>query len=56
MHQPLGLKLNRELARFLGELFLWVIDYWAGTMASIRPVLPQVIYAIGISSFAGAPA
>lgn len=27
---PGGLKLNTELARFLGELFLWVIDYWSG--------------------------
>jgi hypothetical protein len=23
--------LNTELAAFLGDLFLWVIDYWAGT-------------------------
>lgn len=28
---PGGLKLNTELADFLGDLFLWVIDYWAGT-------------------------
>jgi phosphatidylinositol glycan class Q protein len=27
---PGGLKLNTELADFLGDLFLWVIDYWAG--------------------------
>jgi phosphatidylinositol glycan class Q protein len=27
---PGGLKLNTELAAFLGDLFLWVIDYWAG--------------------------
>lgn len=27
---PGGLKLNTELAGFLGDLFLWVIDYWAG--------------------------
>lgn len=31
MDWPAGLKLNNELARFLGDLFLWVIDYWAGT-------------------------
>lgn len=30
MVYPAGLKLNTELARFLGDLFLWVIDYWAG--------------------------
>ncbi|KAJ4384577.1 pig-Q [Didymella sp. IMI 355093] len=27
---PGGLKLNTELATFLGDLFLWVIEYWAG--------------------------
>lgn len=27
---PAGLKLNDELAVFLGDLFLWVIDYWRG--------------------------
>ncbi len=30
MDWPAGLKLNNELAAFLGDLFLWVIDYWAG--------------------------
>ena len=30
MDGPAGLKLNTELARFLGDLFLWIIDYWAG--------------------------
>lgn len=27
---PAGLKLNNELAGFLGALFIWVIDYWKG--------------------------
>lgn len=27
---PGGLKLNTELTAFLGDLFLWVIDAWAG--------------------------
>lgn len=27
---PAGLKLNNELAVFLGALFVWVIDYWKG--------------------------
>ena len=30
---PAGLKLNTELANFLGDLFLWVIEYWSGTFA-----------------------
>ncbi|KZF21906.1 N-acetylglucosaminyl transferase component Gpi1 [Xylona heveae TC161] len=54
MFWPAGLKLNTELAAFLGDLFLWVIDYWAGCVANLRPLLPQVIYFIGFSSFAGA--
>jgi phosphatidylinositol N-acetylglucosaminyltransferase subunit Q len=54
MGWPAGLKLNTELATFLGDLFLWVIDYWAGCMTVIRPHLPDVIRFIGFSSFAGA--
>jgi phosphatidylinositol glycan class Q protein len=30
MSWPAGLKLNTELAAFLGDLFLWVIDHWSG--------------------------
>ena len=29
---PGGLKLNTELAAFLGDLFIWVIDYWSGKL------------------------
>ena len=36
MDWPAGLKLNNELARFLGDLFLWVIDYWAGRSTKFR--------------------
>lgn len=36
---PGGLKLNTELATFLGDLFLWVIEYWAGTHLTLRVVL-----------------
>ena len=28
---PAGLKLNNELASFLGDLFLWVIEFWSGS-------------------------
>ncbi|KAL8831726.1 MAG: hypothetical protein Q9191_000697 [Dirinaria sp. TL-2023a] len=38
MDWPAGLKLNNELARFLGDLFLWVIDYWAGGSTKPRAV------------------
>lgn len=30
---PAGLKLNTELAIFLGDLFVWVIDLWKGKIA-----------------------
>lgn len=54
MVYPAGLKLNTELARFLGDLFLWVIDYWAGCVATIQPTFPYLIRFIGFASFAGA--
>ncbi|KAF2770915.1 putative N-acetylglucosaminyltransferase subunit [Teratosphaeria nubilosa] len=54
MDWPAGLKLNNELAKFLGDLFLWVIDYWDGSMIQLRPLLPHIVRLIGVSSFAGA--
>ncbi|KIW28613.1 uncharacterized protein PV07_08261 [Cladophialophora immunda] len=55
MSYPGGLKLNTELAAFLGDLFLWVIEYWASTIVVlIVPRLPTVVYFVGCSSFAGA--
>lgn len=36
MDWPAGLKLNNELAVFLGDLFLWVIDYWAGKLTLFK--------------------
>ncbi|KFY43820.1 hypothetical protein V494_01814 [Pseudogymnoascus sp. VKM F-4513 (FW-928)] len=54
MDWPAGLKLNNELAQFLGDLFLWVIDYWSSCVDVLRPILPHLIWFIGFSSFAGA--
>lgn len=34
MGWPAGLKLNSELAMFLGDLFLWVIEYWSSESTS----------------------
>jgi phosphatidylinositol glycan class Q protein len=34
MGWPAGLKLNNELAAFLGDLFLWVIEYWSSKSSS----------------------
>ncbi|KMP01949.1 hypothetical protein CIRG_02088 [Coccidioides immitis RMSCC 2394] len=54
MDWPAGLKLNNELAAFLGDLFLWVIEHWASALVSLRPFLRHVVYMIGCSGFAGA--
>ncbi|KAI0475537.1 N-acetylglucosaminyl transferase component-domain-containing protein [Xylariaceae sp. FL0804] len=54
MGWPAGLKLNSELALFLGDLFLWVIDYWSSCIQTLQPLLPHIIWFIGFSSFAGA--
>lgn len=39
MGWPAGLKLNNELAAFLGDLFLWVIEHWAGEFFSVDQFL-----------------
>ncbi|CRK41501.1 hypothetical protein BN1708_001825 [Verticillium longisporum] len=54
MGYPAGLKLNRELALFLGDLFLWVIEYWSGCIVITQKMLPHVVWFVGFSSFAGA--
>ena len=55
MGWPAGLKLNGELAEFLGALFLWVIECWDQAVTTvIAPHLPTMLYVIGFSSFAGA--
>ena len=54
MVYPAGLKLNNELARFLGDLFIWMIDYWSAWLTAIRPHFPTIIRFFGFASFAGA--
>ncbi|KAL2112697.1 hypothetical protein VUR80DRAFT_6724 [Thermomyces stellatus] len=54
MGWPAGLKLNNELGAFLGDLFLWVIDYWSGFIDALHPMLPDLVWFIGFSSFGGA--
>ena len=43
MGQPAGLKLNRPLARFLGELYLWLLEVWMGMHMIIEsaPLFPS---------------
>ena len=40
MDWPAGLKLNTELALFLGDLFLWVIDLWKGGTPPCAALVP----------------
>ncbi|RUS15753.1 N-acetylglucosaminyl transferase component-domain-containing protein [Endogone sp. FLAS-F59071] len=54
MGWPAGLKLNSELDKFLGELFLWLIRMWTVCMASLRPITPTLIGLIGLSGVCGA--
>ena len=42
MESPAGLKLNNELAKFLGEFFLWVIAHWASEYF-VLPMLLQTL-------------
>ncbi|KAG8529308.1 uncharacterized protein KY384_005944 [Bacidia gigantensis] len=50
---PAGLKLNNELANFLGRLVLLMIEYFKSWFVALQPWLPSIIYYIGIASFAG---
>ncbi|KAK9764449.1 pig-Q [Basidiobolus ranarum] len=48
MGWPAGLKLNSELDKFLGELFLWLIHLWSVCIVPMRPLIPAVIAVIGL--------
>lgn len=50
MVYPGGLKLNNELARFLGDLFIWVIDYWGGKSLQLLVFCGRSIHMTIISS------
>ncbi|PYI13979.1 hypothetical protein BO99DRAFT_426670 [Aspergillus violaceofuscus CBS 115571] len=55
MDWPAGLKLNNELAAFLGDLFLWVIENWADYMpialfSDLVSILTVHIYSFYIAS------
>ncbi|CAG8593683.1 11642_t:CDS:10 [Ambispora leptoticha] len=54
MGWPAGLKLNSELDKFLGELFLWLILLWKGCITNIEPMVPIIIRMIGLSGMLGA--
>ncbi|RUP48458.1 hypothetical protein BC936DRAFT_144533 [Jimgerdemannia flammicorona] len=54
MGWPAGLKLNSELDKFLGDLFLWLIKMWKVCMANIQPLTPTIVGLIGLSGVCGA--
>ncbi|TPX35678.1 hypothetical protein SmJEL517_g01907 [Synchytrium microbalum] len=54
MSWPGGLKLNSKLAKFLGELFLWLIDFWSGSLQPLEAYLPTYIRYAGLSGTLGA--
>ncbi|ODQ56522.1 Gpi1-domain-containing protein [Saitoella complicata NRRL Y-17804] len=54
MDWPAGLKLNNELAAFLGDLFIYLINFWAVCMGELRPYLPFIVRFVGYSGFVGA--
>ncbi|KAJ3243358.1 phosphatidylinositol N-acetylglucosaminyltransferase subunit gpi1 [Chytriomyces hyalinus] len=51
---PAGLKLNSELNKFLGQLFLWILYMWRDFVIPLRDNLPTIIYCIGIAGYFGA--
>lgn len=51
---PAGLKLNSELASFLGDLFLWLIASWKDCLQMLHPYLPLIVRTIGLGGFLGA--
>ncbi|ORX98268.1 Gpi1-domain-containing protein [Basidiobolus meristosporus CBS 931.73] len=53
MGWPAGLKLNSELDKFLGELFLWLIHLWSVCIAPTKPLIPAVIAVIGLFGMFG---
>lgn len=54
MGWPAGLKLNNNLDRFLGELFLWLIYLWTEIFGLILPYIPVFVKVIGFSGVLGA--
>nr|CAG8525791.1 7069_t:CDS:10 [Entrophospora candida] len=54
MGWPAGLKLNSDLNKFMGELFLWLIDLWRDCVADVGPLTPKIMQIIGLSGMLGA--
>lgn len=53
MDWPAGLKLNAPLARFLGELFLWLLTAYDALLELVRPHLVDLVVLLGTSGTLG---
>jgi len=54
MGAPGGLKLNKELDKFLGDLFLWLIQIWSIVLSKVFSCTDEIIFCIGIAGILGA--
>ncbi|ORX48141.1 Gpi1-domain-containing protein, partial [Piromyces finnis] len=54
MDTPAGLKLNKELDKFLGDLFLWLIQIWSIVLSKIFSYTDEIVLFIGIAGILGA--
>jgi hypothetical protein len=50
MGWPAGLKLNSNLDKFLGEMFLWLLDCWSTFFVDKMTLILPIVYYMGIAS------
>ncbi|RKP19761.1 N-acetylglucosaminyl transferase component, partial [Rozella allomycis CSF55] len=53
MGWPAGLKLNNNLDKFLGELFLWILKIWTSAILPLKWALPFILVIIAFVSIIG---
>jgi hypothetical protein len=53
MGWPAGLKLNSNLSKFLGDLFLWLLEIWTGLTQEAAPMLSLGIRATAMAGIFG---
>jgi phosphatidylinositol glycan class Q protein len=53
MGWPAGFKLNDNLDKFLGLLFLYYIEKWTVIMTALAPYCPLVLYIVSLSGLLG---
>ncbi|KAI3630784.1 hypothetical protein MIR68_012219 [Amoeboaphelidium protococcarum] len=53
MGWPAGLKLNDNLDKFIGELFLWLLQMWIHVLDKVLDLMPQLLGLVGMSGVFG---